>query len=161
MYFFQSIRISILLLFTLSAIFGQDLKLNEKEYFETQGLNVIVLNDIYPEGHQGGVTIIQHGNRIAVNGNVTLQPTPGQWQPYPRVLEKNVDSLNNEIVATLMFPDSNRINSKNQPIIYPDFEFHYDLKVKGDDGKIIITVDLEKPLPEEWVGKVAPERQLA
>ena len=69
---------------------GQELKINKAGYFEKQGLNVIVLNDIYPEGHQGGVTIIQHGKRVAANGNLSLQPTPGQWQPYPKLLKKDI-----------------------------------------------------------------------
>jgi hypothetical protein len=30
----------------------------------------MVFEDIYPEGHQGGVEIIQHGVRVATNGDV-------------------------------------------------------------------------------------------
>ena len=44
---------------------NNDLTINKKEYFEMPGLNVMVFNDFYPEGHQGGVTIIQNGVRVA------------------------------------------------------------------------------------------------
>jgi hypothetical protein len=133
---------------------GQDLKINEQGYFETQGLNVIVLNDIYPEGHQGGITIIQHGTRVAANGDLSIQPTPGQWEPFPQLLNKEVLKDEGKIVASLKFPDSTRILTNDQPIIYPDFEFYYKLNVIAEGNSFRITVDLEKPLPKEWVGKV-------
>jgi len=118
----------------LTYLIGQDLKINKSEYFEKPGLNVIVLNDVYPEGHQGGITIIQYGKRVAANGNLSLQPTPGQWQPYPRLLKKDVIRDQETMVATLKFPDSTRIKTANQPIIYPDFEFTYQLSVIAQGG---------------------------
>jgi hypothetical protein len=60
------------------------LQLNDLEYFEMPGTNVMVFQDIHPEGHQGGVTLIQNGVRIACNGDLRLEPTPGQWQPIPK-----------------------------------------------------------------------------
>ena len=52
----------------------------EKEtgYFTLQGVNVIAFEDIYPEGHQGGVSLLMHGERIAANGDVRFEPAPGQ-----------------------------------------------------------------------------------
>jgi hypothetical protein len=38
--------------------------LNDQEYFERPGLSVLVFHDIYPEGKQGGIEIIQHGERV-------------------------------------------------------------------------------------------------
>ena len=55
----------------------KELKINNQEYFEMQGLNVMVFHDFYPEGHQGGITIIQNGIRVASNGDLRLEPTPG------------------------------------------------------------------------------------
>ena len=55
------------------------LALNDKDYFEMQGLNVTVFSDIYPDGHQTGVTVIQHGSRVAANGDLRLEISPGQW----------------------------------------------------------------------------------
>src|SRR3972149_4078687 len=72
----------------------QSLVLNEQEYFEMPGLDVMVFHDTYPEGHQSGVTIIQNGVRVASNGDVRLEPAPGQWQPVPKVGERAVDRDN-------------------------------------------------------------------
>ncbi|MDR2145543.1 MAG: hypothetical protein LBE91_03665, partial [Tannerella sp.] len=52
-------------------------------YFQNRGVDVMAFDDIYPEGHQSGVSIIMHGNRIATNGDIRFEPTPGQWQPVP------------------------------------------------------------------------------
>src|SRR5690242_5075637 len=37
------------------------MKLNDLEYLEYQGVNVMLAHDFYPESHQGGVGIIQNG----------------------------------------------------------------------------------------------------
>lgn len=72
-------KLTIALILSVSALLtAQDaLKLNEKEYFHRQGLDVTFFSDYYPEGHQSGVTIIQHGIRVAANGDLRLEPSPG------------------------------------------------------------------------------------
>ena len=60
-------------------------KINDLEYLEMRGANVMLAHDFYPESHQGGVGIIQNGFRIATNGDLRLEPAPGQWQPVPKV----------------------------------------------------------------------------
>ncbi len=52
---------------------ADELAINDKDYFEMQGLNVTVFSDIYPDGHQTGVTVIQHGSRVAANGDLRLE----------------------------------------------------------------------------------------
>ncbi len=129
------------------------LLINDQNYFELPGLNIMVFEDIYPEGHQGGVGIIQHGIRVATNGDVRLEATPGQWQPIPKVGERTVDKENNEISVKLWYPDSS-INRKGyNPVIYPDLAFTYQVRVVGEKDYFRIIVDLDQPLPEEWIGK--------
>jgi hypothetical protein len=57
------------------------LAFNDQDYFEMPGLNVLVYHNPFPEGHQSGVEVIQHGERVATNGELRLSPAPGQWQP--------------------------------------------------------------------------------
>src|SRR5271154_5869775 len=52
---------------TAPASAAPHLKLNEQGYFAEPGLNVMSFSDYYPDGHQTGVTIIQHGVRVAAN----------------------------------------------------------------------------------------------
>jgi endoglucanase len=124
--------------------------LNELEYFENRGVNAMVFQDIYPDGHQSGVSIIMHGTRIATNGDIRLEPTPGQWSPMPVQKNRVVDHENNRITATLSFPDSSKMMRGFNPIYYPDLYFNYDVNVTTIGNSIKITVDLDRPLPEEW-----------
>ena len=83
----------------------------------------------YPEGHQGGVGIIQNGMRVATNGDIRLEPTPGQWQPIPKVGKRMVNRVKQEISVYMQYPDSS-INRKGfNPVIYPDLHFGYTIRV--------------------------------
>ncbi len=146
----------IALLFGFSSLFAQEkrvLKLNDKDYFDFPGLNVMVFDDIYPEGHQGGVSIIQNGVRVATNGDILLEPVSGQWQPVSKFGHRTVDRDNNEIRVTLSYPDSAKMKGFN-PVVYPNLSFSYTVKVKPEGESVRITVDLDHPLPKEWIGKV-------
>lgn len=141
-------------------LYGQEkktsdqLKINELEYLEMTGLNVMLAHDYYPESHQGGVGIIQNGLRVATNGDLRLEPTPGQWQPVPKVGKRMVDREKQEISVRMEYPDPDKDRKGFNPIIYPDLNMAYTLKVKPEGKAFRIIVDLDKPLPQEWVGKV-------
>src|SRR6187455_719233 len=85
--------------------FADELTLNEQNYFAMQGLNVTVFSDIYPDGHQTGVTIIQHGSRVAANGDLRLEVSPGQWSPVPAGGAQVVDKAQRRITQTMSYPD--------------------------------------------------------
>jgi hypothetical protein len=130
------------------------LKINENGYYELPGLNVMVFDDFYPEGHQGGVTLVQFGKRVAANGDVRLEPTPGQWAPVPKVGGKNVDRENGIIKVQLSYPDSSKDRKGYNPLIYPDLNFQYTVKTEAVGQSLKLVVDLEKPLSAEWDGKI-------
>jgi endoglucanase len=134
--------------------------LNELEYLEMPGLNIMLAHDFYPEGHQGGVSIIQNGLRVATNGDIRLEPTPGQWQPIPKVGERQVDFETQEVWVEMSYPDSSRHLKGFNPIVYPDLYFKYSLKVKPEGRAFKIIVDLDEPLPDEWIGKVGFNMEL-
>lgn len=136
-------------------VIADQLHINDKNYFATQGLNVTVFSDIYPDGHQTGVTIIQHGSRVAANGDLRLEVSPGQWSPVPVGGEQKVDREQQRITQTLSYPDPSKDKKGFNPIDYPDLKFTYNVNVTAlPDNKIKITVNLDKPLPPEWIGKV-------
>ena len=75
-----------LLLFALlvaSASQAQDLLLNDLEYFERQGVNVLVFSNSFNGGFNdeknSGIEIIHHGVRTVQGGAVRLNNTPEQW----------------------------------------------------------------------------------
>ncbi len=132
------------------------LKLNDKGYFETPGLNVTVFADIYPDGHQTGVTVIQHGVRVAANGDLRLEPSPGQWSPMPAGDGANiVDKATNSVSQKLHYPDESKDRKGFNPIEYPDLKFSYHVRVTPLEGDAFqVSVDLDQPLPKDWEGKV-------
>ena len=149
-------KISVFLLYIFVSLisYSQDLIINQDEYFEMPGLNVMVFYDIYPEGHQGAVGIIQNGTRVATNGDLRLEPTPGQWQPIPATGNREVFPDQNEIRIKCTYPDESRNRKGFNPVFYPDLNFSYNVRVFGEGKKFRIVVDLEDSLPAEWIGKV-------
>jgi len=134
---------------------AQDFKLNKTAgYFQNRGVDVMAFDDIYPEGHQSGVSIIMHGNRVATNGDIRFEPTPGQWQPLPKQGKRDLDDVANTITTSLSFPDSSKHLRGFNPMIYPDFLFNYSVQVKGEGASVIVTVDLDRPVPEKFLGRV-------
>ena len=145
-----------LLLGTASALQAQrpGFQLTSRDYFHRDGVDVMAFQDFYPDGHQGGVTIVQHGVRVAGNGDVRLEPTPGQWSPMPQQDKREVRRETGEVVTTLSFPDTSKDRKGFNPIVYPDFRFSYQVRVRGEGDAVHVYVDLEKPLPAEWAGRV-------
>ena len=147
--FFSALITTALLLSANSS--AQNFKLTESGYFKNQGVDIMAFDDIYPEGHQGGVCIIMNGQRVATNGDIRLEATPGQWQPVPKQLSRKVEE--NTITAKMMFPDSSRHLTGFNPMIYPELNLTYEVRVEAKGHQIEITVDLDSPIPDYLIGK--------
>ncbi len=130
------------------------LQVNNDGYLEMPGLNAMAFQDIYPEGHQGGVRIIQNGVRVATNGDLRLDPTPGQWQSMPKQDKRVANQQSNEITAWLSYPDPSRNRTGFNPIDDPELNLSYQVHARGEGQNIRIVVDLDHPLPAQFVGKV-------
>ena len=131
------------------------LALNDKGYFAEPGLDVMVFSDYYPDGHQTGVTIVQHGTRVAANGDLRLEAAPGQWSPMPATIKRVIDQGRKTITQTLSYPDPAKNRTGYNPIVYPDLEFTYHVSVSPAAGNSFrIRVDLDRPLPRQWIGRV-------
>lgn len=113
----------------VSSAMGQEFKLSPSGYFRNHGVDVMAFDDIYPEGHQGGVCVIMHGNRVATNGDIRLEATPGQWQPVPRQLNREVAA--NSITTTLCYPDSSRHLTGFNPMLYPELQLKYNVRIEA------------------------------
>ena len=111
--------------------------LNEKQYYEAPGLAATVFHDFYPEGKQGGLTLIQHGERVAACGDVRLEPTPGQWRPLPKVGERQAEG---ECISV--------------PAHFEAANIRYTVHIWPEGESLRVTVDLAETLPPEWEGKV-------
>ncbi len=124
--------------------FAQDepLTLNDKQYFEKRGLNVLVFtneyNGMFFDEKTAGIEIIHHGIRTATGGAVRLSPTPEQWDQIPKVVDRKVDAKTNTVEVTLR---------------YEAFGFDSRVVVTPDGAGFRIAVYLDKPVPAELEGR--------
>ncbi len=120
---------------------GQDLKLNDLEYFETQGVNVVVYNNLFTGGFNdektAGIELIHHGVRTAQGGAVRLSNTPEQWDLVPAIPTRKVDRATNTIESVLR---------------YEDYDFDSRVVVTARGKGIEISVYLDKPVPKALEG---------
>ena len=130
---------------------AQDFRLNASGYFNRDGVDVMAFNDFYPEGHQGGISVLMHGRRVASNGDIRFEPTPGQWQPVPKQLGRKIEG--ERISTTLCFPDSSRHMTGFNPMIYPDVQLTYTVTLEPSGKGFLVTVDLDRPIPEVLAGR--------
>ena len=141
-----------LLWLLVQSITAQNFTLLPDGYFNDHGVDVMAFSDFYPEGHQGGVCVIMNGQRVATNGDIRMEATPGQWQPVPKQLSRKAEG--NTITTRLCYPDSSRHMTGFNPMVYPDYQFGYEVRVESQGKSIVVTVDLDKPVPDFLVGKV-------
>jgi hypothetical protein len=76
-----------------SALHAQDFKLTSSGYFKNQGVDIMAFDDIYPEGHQGGVCIIMNGHRVATNGDIRLEALPYEHIRWIENTEIDLENL--------------------------------------------------------------------
>ncbi len=130
---------------------AQEYKLNEKGYFNYEGIDAMAFDDFYPEGHQGGISFIMNGKRVATNGDIRFDETPGQWQPVPKKTGRTIEGQ--KIITTLCYPDSSRHETGFNPMVYPDVNLSYTVSLEPSGKGFLVTVDLDQPIPEELIGK--------
>lgn len=62
---------------------AQDLRLNEKGYYETRGVNVMIYSNPFSaafyDEKRSGIDIVHHGVLTVTNGGVRMTETPEQW----------------------------------------------------------------------------------
>ena len=131
---------AVLLLLAFNAS-SQGLRLNNLEYFEKQGVNVLVYNNLFTGGFNdektAGIELIHHGVRTAQGGAVRLSNTPEQWDLVPEIPSRKVDRASKSIETTLRYKDYDFIS---RVVVMP--------KGKG----VEISVYLDKPLPKALEG---------
>ncbi len=142
----KSKQLSLLFLVTASAVavgsYAQSFKLNNLEYFEERGANVLVYSNIYNGGFcdekLAGIEIVQRGERIATGGGIRFMNTPEQWDIYGKMTNRTVNRDENYIEVELT---------------YQDYDFTSRIRVQPKDKGCVMQVFLDKPVPENLVGK--------
>ena len=134
--------LSAIILASCSTLSAQDLKLNDLEYFERQGVNVLVFSNSFNGGFNdeknSGIEIIHHGVRTIQGGSVRLNKTPEQWDLVPKMTDRKVNRENGSIEVTMR---------------YDDYDFDSRVVVTAKGKAVEIAVWLDKPVPEKLAGE--------
>ena len=121
---------------------AQDLKLNDRDYFECRGVNVLVFSNSFNGGFNdeknSGIEIIHHGVRTVQGGAVRLNNTPEQWDLVPKMTNRKVDKEAGTIEVTMR---------------YDDYDFESRAVVTAKGKAVEIAVYLDKPVPEKLAGE--------
>jgi endoglucanase len=119
----------------------QELKLNDLEYFETQGVNVLVYSNLFTGGFNdeknAGIELIHHGVRTSQGAQCVCRTPLSNgtlYLPYPN---RTVDTITGSIEATLRFEA---------------FDFDSRVVVTAKGKAVEIAVYLDKPIPAELEG---------
>ena len=135
------LSVVLLLLAAFHYASSQELKLNDLEYFETQGVNVLVYNNLFTGGFNdeknAGIELIHHGVRTSQGGAIRLSNTPEQWDLVPDIINRKVDRAAKTIEATLR---------------YKDYNFDSRVVVTAKGKGVEISVYLDQPLPKALEG---------
>jgi len=132
---------------------AQDLQLNDREYFERQGVNVLVFSNSFNGGFNdeknSGIEIIHHGVRTVQGGAVRLNNTPEQWDLVPKMTDRKVDRENGSIEVAMRY-EKEALGSADAGFV-EDFDSRVIVTAKGK--AVEIAVYLDKPVPEKLAGE--------
>ena len=121
---------------------AQSLKMNDLDYFEARGTNVLVYNNLYNGGFYdekfAGLEIIQRGERICTGGGVRLMNTPEQWDIFGEITAREVNHADSSVEVEMT---------------YRDYDFAPRLRVTPKDKGVLVQIILSKPVPQTLVGK--------
>ena len=138
------ILLSIFLLLSAFALkaYGQNLQINDLEYFEDKGINVLVYSNNYAgmfcDEKTAAIELILRGERISTGGGIRLMNTPEQWDIFPDLVNRTVNRADNSIELELK---------------YNDYDFTSRIKVTSYGKGVRLVVYLDKPVPDKLVGR--------
>jgi endoglucanase len=128
--------------FNAAAAAVPGLTVSPAETLEGRGVSVLVeqnhFSPIFFDEKNAGIQIVLHGERIATDGEVRLNPTPEQWDPVPAFGSRVRGTQPNQLVVASSYPALG-------------FSYHVVVTAEGDGFRVV--VDLDKPLPQNLVGK--------
>ena len=112
---------------------AEKIVLNEEEYFEGPGFSFLLFHNNYQVGFQGGLQMIQNGERLLDSGDLLLVPKGDEGSPAQHVVRREV---NREKATATIYGEIEGWNSG------------YQLICRTDGERILVTLKLDRPI--DW-----------
>jgi len=107
----------------------------EDGYLHAQGASVLAWHNAYPQGKQGGIELIHHGERVATCGGMRVSLTSGRSAGWPRAGERTADPEAVELSVPLEFRSA---------------DLKHQVRLTAEGGSIRVSLELPAPLdPDE------------
>lgn len=125
-----------------TSLHAQQLRLNDKDYLETRGVNVMVYSNPFSpafyDEKRSGIDIIHHGVMTVGNGGVRLSDTPEQWDLVPVLKGREINKATGEFTVKLY---------------YQEYDYTTEIRVKPAGKGFTIAVHQDAPIPAKLEGK--------
>lgn len=126
-------RITLLVCFSACLAAQPVIRLNSMEYFEAPGFSFLPYHNDYKSGFQGGLQMIQSGERLLDSGDLYLVGQPGAPPLQWRAVRRSVNAASSTVTV------EGEISG---------LENAYQLICRSDGAQMLITLKLERPL--DW-----------
>ncbi len=122
-----------MLALSFNAAASDRIVLNDKEYFEAPGFSFLLFHNNYQVGYQGGLQMIQNGERLLDSGDLYLVPKAGSARDVQmRALRRVADRANSSATVFGEVADG----------------ASYQLVCRTDGERILIALKLDRPV--DW-----------
>ena len=119
-------------------------RLNDNEYFERNGLSLLMEHNQYAIGKQGGIELIQHDHRVMTNIGLRRVTSPGDFYQTPEKGSRQVTQDRSEVHFDGRFA-----------------EFTFQLRIKPLGDWIHFVVEMNEPFPREKMDQIAFQFEFA
>ncbi|MCL2363246.1 MAG: glycoside hydrolase family 9 protein [Defluviitaleaceae bacterium] len=106
----------------------------ERTYLQNGGVDVMGFDDFYPGGHQSGVSIIMHGNRVATCGELKFTDRADGWGWEAEQGEREMGA---DYIKTPLHYQNTRTGDR----------FDFTVTIKADGAAVRIVSEWEAPVP--------------
>ncbi len=106
----------------------------DSQYLDAPGVSILSFHNSYPQGKQGGVEIIHHGERVASCGMLRVRPTSGSRALANLAGDREVDAGGPAL---------------RTPVDFGDFGIGHTVTLRAEGEAVRLTLELAEPLDGE------------
>ncbi len=109
-------------------------RLHKLEYLEAPAASLLPFHNPYPEGKQGGLELVHHGERVATAGEIRPDPRATRPEGHPKPGERVLDAERVEILT---------------PLYDSTLRTAYSVRLRAEGRAVRLTVECQNSIPAD------------